>query len=179
MNFQPELIGSQLRLRPLRDDDFDALHAAASDPLIWDQHPDPLRWQRERFTRDFFEGAVQSEGAFVAIDRSDDSVVGSSRYYDWNAAQREVAIGYTFLTRSHWGGRYNAEMKRLMLDHAFRWAERIWLHVGEGNLRSRKAVEKLGAKLIDDRPVPVNGIDLPYCYYRIDRTAWEQGRAER
>ncbi|MBY0458018.1 MAG: GNAT family N-acetyltransferase, partial [Gemmataceae bacterium] len=61
---QPHLIGELLELRPLRPDDFDALFAVASDPLIWEQHPEPDRY-REEVVRGFFQGAVESGGALV------------------------------------------------------------------------------------------------------------------
>jgi RimJ/RimL family protein N-acetyltransferase len=171
-DFQPTLRGTLLELRPLRAEDFANLYRAASDPLIWEQHPDSQRWQHDVFTRNFFTGALRSGSAFIISDRGSGAVVGSSRYYEWNEAQREVAIGYTFLARSHWGGPCNRELKRLMLDHALRWAERVWFHVGEHNLRSRKAMEKLGATLSGVRDYSVNGKPSPYAYYCIEREDW-------
>lgn len=175
-DFQPHLVGPNLELRPLVAEDFAAVHAAASDPLIWEVHPDPLRWQAERFRSTFFDSAVKGGAAFVVIDRADGSVIGSSRYYDWEPDQKEVAIGYTFLKRSHWGGRYNREMKQLMLDHAFRWAERVWFHVGADNIRSRRAMEKIGGKLAFIRERPFNGQPIPYAFFCIERSEWERGR---
>jgi RimJ/RimL family protein N-acetyltransferase len=146
-DFSATLTGPTITLRPLRAEDFDELYAAASDPLIWEQHPDPLRHQREVFRDNFFLGGVSCGSAFVVTEKASGRVIGSSRYYEWDAARKEVAIGYTFLVRDHWGGATNAEMKRLMLDHAFRWAEVVWLHIGADNWRSRKAAEKIGAVL--------------------------------
>lgn len=143
--WQPTLQGSRLSLRPLRADDFDALYAVASDPLIWEQHPESTRWQREVFTR-FFDGAIASGGALLISDTHTGQVVGSSRWYEWDAAVREVAIGYTFLARSHWGGGVNGELKQLMLQHAFQYAARVWFHVGTENLRSQRALAKIGAR---------------------------------
>ena len=57
-----------------------------------------------------------------------------------------MAVGFTFLSRLHWGGKVNAEMNDLMLAHAFTWAKRVWFHVGIDNIRSQKAMEKIGAK---------------------------------
>jgi RimJ/RimL family protein N-acetyltransferase len=165
---QPVLEGPTVMLRPLCVDDFDPLYAAASDPLIWEQHPDPLRYRRANFTTDFFEGAL-AHGALVVIDRETQRIIGSTRYYEWDPVQREVAIGYTFLARSHWGGEVNKEMKRLQLEHAFRFANVVWFHIGKDNLRSRRAIEKIGARLDREAPRPVNGVLQPYAYYRIDR----------
>lgn len=171
-DLQPTLCGPTITLRPLRATDFEALHAAAADPAIWALHPEPARYQRDVFRSGFFASALVSGGALVVAERSSGAVIGSSRYYDWNAAAREVAIGYTFLARSHWGGATNREMKRLMLAHAFRWARTVWFHVGAGNLRSRRAMEKIGARLSHEEMRPVQGVPYPYAVYRIDAAAW-------
>lgn len=144
-DLQPTLTGELLELRPLQPDDFEALYRAASDPLIWEQHPEPARHQRDVFQR-YFDSAIESKGAFAVVDRKSGAIIGSSRY--WNLEENEVEIGWTFLERAYWGGEYNREMKRLMLDHAFRFVERVVFVVGEENLRSRKAVEKIGGKLL-------------------------------
>jgi RimJ/RimL family protein N-acetyltransferase len=143
-DLQPVLRGELLELRPLREDDFDALFAVAADPLIWEQHPASDRYQEAVF-REFFREAMASGGALVAIDAADGRVIGSSRYYGYSPERSEVEIGWTFLARSHWGGRYNREMKRLMLRHAFRFVDRVVFLVGPQNFRSQRAVEKIGA----------------------------------
>jgi RimJ/RimL family protein N-acetyltransferase len=171
MDLQPTLEGETLHLRPLRVEDFDALYAVAADPAIWDQHPEPTRFQRLVF-EGFFTAALASRGALLATDRASGTVIGSSRYYDWNPAERSVAIGYTFLARSHWGGAANREMKRLMLDHAFRWADTAWFHVGKDNHRSRRAMEKLGAELARETQREHGGVLQDYVYYRIGRDGW-------
>ncbi len=101
-DFVPTLVGETILLRPLKAEDFEALYVAASDPLIWEQHPDSTRYQRQVFENRFFASALACGSAFVVIDNASMKTIGSSRYYDWNQAEREIAIGYTFLTRSHW-----------------------------------------------------------------------------
>ena len=146
-DLQPKLTGELLELRPLRPDDFHALFAAASDPLIWEQHPERDRYKREVFQK-YFDGAIESRGAFAIIERKSGRIIGSSRYYHLNLAEREIEIGWTFLERTFWGGRYNRELKTLMLDHAFRFVDRVVFVVGENNLRSQKALEKIGARFL-------------------------------
>ena len=145
---QPHLIGDLVELRPATTDDFDALFAVASDPLIWEVHPAHDRWQEPVFRRFFAEG-LASGGMLVAVDRATGAVIGSSRYDFERAEPGEVEIGWTFLARSHWGGRYNGEMKRLMLDHAFGSVERVIFLIGDTNIRSRRAIERVGGKLTD------------------------------
>ncbi|MGB9256052.1 MAG: GNAT family N-acetyltransferase, partial [Candidatus Korobacteraceae bacterium] len=110
--FQPTLRGKLVELRPLRPDDYRELYAVASDPLIWEQHPASDRYKDEVF-HEFFRKALESGGAFVAIDRRDGKVIGSSRFHSYDPANSEIEIGWTFLARSHWGGVYNGEMKDL------------------------------------------------------------------
>lgn len=166
--FKPTLAGASITLRPLRTDDFEDMYAAAADPLIWEQHPDPLRYQRAVFESRFFSGGVASGSAFVVLDNQSGKVVGSSRYYDWDPVAREIAIGYTFLARSHWGGAANREMKRLMLEHAFHWAQVVWFHIGVGNLRSRRAIEKMGARFSHEAGKEANGVLQQTAFYRIE-----------
>lgn len=173
---QPTLVGSLITLRPLKAEDFDALYAAASDPLICEQHPDPERCQREAFESRVFRGGIESGGAFAIIDNSDGNIVGTTRFYEWDPGAREIAIGYTFLVRSHWGGPVNREMKQLLLDHAFRWAKTVWLHIGENNKRSRRATEKLGAQLSHVEMKGVGSFARPTAFYRIEAEAWQRQR---
>jgi RimJ/RimL family protein N-acetyltransferase len=141
---QPTLVGELLELRPLRTADLAGLFQAAADPLIWEQHPEPDRYQEATF-RTFFEQALDSGGALVAIDRASGTLIGSSRYHGYDPANGVIEIGWTFLARAYWGGRYNGEMKRLMLEHAFRRVKTVIFIVGPENRRSQRAVEKLGA----------------------------------
>ena len=167
-NWQPTLRGEHVQLRPIRADDLDALHAAAADPLVWEQHSERNRHERPVFER-FFAGALECGGGLVALDAAG-HVIGSSRYYDWDPSDRSVVIGYTFLARAHWGTGANREMKRLMLDHAFRWAKTAWFHVSPGNVRSQRALERIGARLDRQQDVSVGGTMSPRMIYRIDRT---------
>jgi RimJ/RimL family protein N-acetyltransferase len=143
-DLQPHLKGELLELRPLATDDWDELFAVASDPLIWEQHPEQDR-HTENVFRTFFKEALESGGAFVIIDRQTQHIIGSTRFYGYDPEKSEIEIGWTFLARKYWGGRFNAEMKRLLLNHAFKFVESIVFFVGEDNVRSQKAMEKVGA----------------------------------
>jgi N-acetyltransferase len=166
---QPVLTGDLVELRPLREEDFPALYAVASDPLIWEQHPDPDRCTEPVF-RPFFRGAMESGGAFLAIDRNDGRVIGSSRFAGYDEGMSEIEIGWTFLARSHWGGSYNGEMKRLMLAHAFRFVQRVVFRVGANNRRSQRALERIGASFVRPEPDPRRG--YPAVLYEITREAF-------
>jgi RimJ/RimL family protein N-acetyltransferase len=143
-DLRPILQGELIQLRPLAPEDWDDLFAVASDPLIWEQHPESDRYRRDTF-KVFFEEALQSGGAFVVIDKKSRQIIGSTRFHGYDPGKSEIEIGWTFLARKYWGGRYNREMKQLMLDHAFRFVDSVIFYVGERNIRSQKATEKIGA----------------------------------
>lgn len=174
---QPMLEGEHIILRPLREADWVALFAVASDPLIWAQHPAHDRW-REPVFRAFFEDALASQGALVAIDKASNAVIGSSRFEGLEEADGgSVEIGWTFLARSHWGGTYNHQMKRLMLAHALANVAECRFLVGETNIRSRRALERIGAHLTDRREerIMAGGEIVPHLTYIITREDFATG----
>src|SRR5213596_2011065 len=143
-DLQPNLKGELIELRPLTLEDWDDLFSVASDPLIWEQHPESDRYKEDVF-KVFFREAMESGGAFVIIDRKNQQIIGSTRFYGYAPQKSEIEIGWTFLARKYWGGLYNWELKRLMLAHAFKFVENVVFYVGEDNIRSQKATEKIGA----------------------------------
>lgn len=176
MDRQPVLEGERLLLRPLQQGDWDALFAVASDPEIWAIHPQPNRWQEPVF-REFFAAALERGGALVVIDRASGTVIGSSQYKPVDSANGGcVEIGWTYLARSHWGGATNREMKRLMLTHAFRYVARVEFRVGESNLRSWRAMEKIGGRLTGrSEMVETPTIPMRHVVYEITRESFAAG----
>ena len=144
---QPVLVGELVELRPLRADDLPALSVIASDHLVWEQHPSKERAQPEVF-RLWFDETLASGGALAIIDRRDGRVIGTSRFDRHQPSRDEVEIGWTLLARSHWGGAYNGEAKQLMIRHAARHVGNVVFRVHALNLRSQRAVQKLGAARI-------------------------------
>jgi RimJ/RimL family protein N-acetyltransferase len=143
MDLQPHLVGELVEVRPLRASDQATLAAAASDPLIWEQHPDD-RHLPEVFA-EFFDSHLATGGALLVLDRETGEAIGTTRFNAYDPERREVEIGWTFLVRSRWGGAYNGELKSLLLRHAFEHVDSVLFFVDPGNLRSQHAVEKLGA----------------------------------
>ncbi len=143
-DLQPHLRGELIELRPLAPDDWDQLFAVASDSLIWEQHPENDRYKEDVF-KVFFREALDSDGAFVVVEKKNRQIIGSTRFYGYDQAKSEIEIGWTFLARRYWGGQYNREMKELLLDHAFKFVENVVFYIGQKNFRSQKAMEKIGA----------------------------------
>jgi RimJ/RimL family protein N-acetyltransferase len=165
---QPTLKGALVALRPLRPEDRADLFAVAADPLIWEQHPARNRHEDPVF-RQFFSEALASGGALLVTDVRTRATIGSSRFHGYSEGKSEVEIGWTFLARSHWGGRYNEELKRLMLDHAFRFVNSVVFFVGPQNMRSRRAMQKIGG-VLEPEPDAEGRV-----VYRITASAFARG----
>jgi RimJ/RimL family protein N-acetyltransferase len=169
---QPHMQNDLIRLEPLEAGDFERLYAVASDPLIWEQHPSKDRYQRPVF-ENFFKGAMESGGAFLVVDNTNGELIGSSRYCDYEQDKRQISIGYTFIARSRWARHYNLALKTLMLDHAFKFVDRVTFKVGINNWRSRKAMEKLGGVYIGEESVSYSGeLSHPNVVFKIDAADW-------
>ena len=165
-NLQPSHLKNEfVHLIPLQENDFDELFIVANDELLWEQHPNKLRYQKAVF-KTFFDGAIQSKGAFIVRETATNEVIGSSRYYDFNENDNSILIGYTFIGRNFWGKGYNLALKKIMLDYAFKYVDTVLFHIGATNFRSQKAIEKIGAVKIDEFEVEYYGEDskLNYIY---------------
>lgn len=149
MNVQATLENENVKLVPLNPNDLEELFSVASDPKIWEQHPNKDRYQREVFEK-FFQGAIESKGGFKIMDKSSNEVAGSTRFYDYNPKENSIFIGYTFYATKFWGSKLNPQVKKLMLDYIFQFVDKVNFHVGKDNIRSQKAMEKLGAKKVDE-----------------------------
>jgi RimJ/RimL family protein N-acetyltransferase len=157
MNLQPTHLKNDLVwLEPLEQGHFDELYLVASDPLIWEQHPNPDRYKLDAFTN-YFKGAMESGGAFIIRDTLSGQALGSSRYCAYDAANKEIQIGYTFFARSCWGKSINKEVKTLMLNHAFNYVNKVAFYVGANNIRSQKAMERIGGIKIREEVVAYFG----------------------
>jgi RimJ/RimL family protein N-acetyltransferase len=176
MNFklQPILENELVKLVPLKQDDFDILYQVASDPLIWEQHPNKNRYERIVFEK-FFKDAIESGGAFLVVEKKTGEIIGSSRYYDLDEEKKSIAIGYTFLARKYWGTTFNRAIKTLMLDHAFKFVDKVIFHVGAKNIRSQKAIEKLGARKVGEIKINFPGEDERLNFiYEMNKTIWKE-----
>ena len=175
-DFQPTLTGTHLTLRPVQLSDWEGLFRAASDPKIWAGHTQTDRYKEEIF-RGFFDSAIASQSALVVIDRATNELIGSSRYHGYDQANSEVEIGWSFLAHKYWGRGFNAEMKRIMLEHAFQFVDTVVFWVAVENEISAKAMRKIGGvprKELIQRPDPDGSNDV-YRIFEITRAAFTSG----
>lgn len=155
-SIQPVLENEKYQLIPLQQGDFESLYKVASDPEVWSQHPNKDRYRREIF-RTFFEGGMESGGAFKIIEKSTGEILGSTRYYDYDKQNNSIFIGYTFYGRKSWGKGINPQIKKLMLDYIFQFVEVVHFHIGKENYRSQIALERLGGQKIAEQDVAYFG----------------------
>jgi N-acetyltransferase len=155
-NIQPILENNNAILYPLKEEDFEELYAVASDPKIWEQHPNKDRWKRDVF-RNFFDGALKSKGAFKIIDKATGKVAGSTRMYDYNDQENSILIGYTFYGTEFWGKGINHSVKALLLNYLFQFVDKVIFHIGAVNIRSQIAITRLGAKKVAELEVAYFG----------------------
>lgn len=159
-NLQPETLENDLiKITALTESDFERLFNVASDPLIWQQHPERDRYKREVFQL-FFDSAIKSQSAFLVFEKSTNQLIGCTRYLHYDPVNSKVEIGYTFLARECWGGQYNKAMKKLLMDYAFQNVESVVFQIGSTNIRSQKAILKIGARKIKEIDFDLNGKKL-------------------
>ncbi|WP_430612935.1 GNAT family N-acetyltransferase [Flavobacterium sp. JP2137] len=176
MDIQVVLETETAWLSPLAIDDFDALYAVASDAKIWEQHPNKDRWKRAVFAN-FFEGAIQSRGAYKITHKTTGNTVGSTRFYDYNAVDNSILIGYTFYAVSQWGKGLNTTVKKAMLDYAFQFVSKVYFHIGSTNIRSQIAISRLGAEKLREEEITYFG-EAPKMnfIYQISKETWQDQR---
>lgn len=173
LDLAPVLVGPNITVRPIENSDWQGLFAAAADPKLWAQHPSSDRYQEPVF-KAFFDAAIASKSAFTFVDNKSGQLMGSSRYNGFDKEASEIEIGWTFIARSHWGGTANAEIKTLMLNHAFGFVETVVFWVGETNQRSRRAMQKIGGVLRDGVHYREIAGDEPHVIFEIHRADWQR-----
>jgi len=173
-SIQSILENHEIKLLPLQADDFDALYELASEPEVWEQHPNKDRWKRAVFEV-FFEGAMQSQGAFKIIDKTTGKALGSTRFYDYKPEEDCIMIGYTFYGRAYWGKGINLAVKALMLNYIFQYVSKVYFHIGAVNVRSQIAITRLGATQVAEELITYYGEQPKLNYvYALTREVWQK-----
>ncbi|MFZ1705037.1 MAG: GNAT family N-acetyltransferase [Saprospiraceae bacterium] len=173
-NIQPTLEDDNVLLLPLQENDFEEMYVVASDPKIWEQHPNKDRWKKEVF-KVFFEGAILSKGAFKIVNKVDRKTIGCTRFYDYNESDNSIRIGYTFYSTDYWGKGINHRVKTLMLDYIFNWVFQVDFHIGANNIRSQIAIGRLGTNKVGEQKITYFGEQPKMNFiYRLLKEEWIQ-----
>jgi RimJ/RimL family protein N-acetyltransferase len=171
-NWQPGFLKNEtVILKPVEENDFEALYRVAADPAIWEQHPERDRYKREVFQQ-YFNSAIASQSAFLILDKPSGNLIGSTRFYDYRANPSSIAIGFTFLAKAYWGGVANKAVKQLMLDYAFQFVDRVFFHIGAENIRSQKAIVKLSAKKVREYQKEHRNVSEVHYEYALEKSDW-------
>ena len=150
MNFKSNFENDSISLLQIKKESFEELYLVASNPVIWEQHPESDRWKKEKFSI-FFENGIQNKFGFLLIfDKCKKEIIGSTRFYSYDEEEQAIRIGFTFIAQKYWGTSINLQVKKMMLDYTFKFLDKVYFDIGINNFRSRKAVEKLGARLFLD-----------------------------
>ncbi|RKH72889.1 GNAT family N-acetyltransferase [Corallococcus aberystwythensis] len=121
--------------------------------------------------------AAGTERPFVIRERAGGAVVGTTRYLDISREYRTLEIGSTWLGRRAWRTRVNTECKYLLLTHAFEslGVMRVQLKTDRRNVRSRAAIERLGASfegILRNHMLVRGGVVRDSAYYAFIDTEW-------
>lgn len=172
ISIQTTLENEALLLQPLQEVDFNALYEVACDSKIWEQHPNKDRWQMAEFQK-FFDAAIESKGAFKIMHKVTDTIIGSSRYYNYYAEKDYILIGYTFYNVTSWGTGINTAVKKLMLDYIFQYVSTVIFHVGKTNFRSQIAINRLGSTRLEADEISNFGelSDANFAY-KLNKDVW-------
>lgn len=168
--WQPEILEDDvLKMIPLSASDFDALFAVAADPEIWEQHPAKDRYQKDVFQH-YFNKALSERHSFLMIEKSTQEIIGSTCYYYYKPEDSSIAIGYTFFGKQYWGKGYNQSSKKLLLDYAFTFVDKVYFHIGATNFRSQIATKRIGAiQLENSKETQKDSID-----FLIQKKDWQK-----
>ncbi len=172
INLQPTLEDELVILRPLKEADFESLYEVAKDPLIWEQHPCDDRYRKDVYSA-FFEDSLASKGALIILDKVSNKIIGSTRFKPVRNVGNAIEIGWSFLSRNYWGGKYNKTIKKLMVDYAFKAVEDVIFYIGKDNIRSQKAVEKIGGIKVTEQQFEhlIKNSETDWTY-RINKRDW-------
>lgn len=174
------LTGKQVQLIPLEKEHFDALIALSKNQRIW-QHYVLDGSDTEKLHAALAESITERDNgkqyAFVITLNSSNTIIGSTRFLDIQPTHRKLEIGWTWLHPDYWGTQVNTESKLLLLQYCFETlqAKRVQLKTDENNLRSRKAIEKIEARLegiLRHDMIRDNGTSRNSAYYSIIDTEW-------
>ena len=175
------LVGTQVLLQPLEVMHIEKLIHLAKDKRIWQHYAidgSDTNKLKSSLETALIEREKGKQYPFVIILKNDNKIIGSTRFLDIQAEQKKLEIGWTWLHPDYWGTKVNLECKLLLLTFCFEElkAKRVQLKTDENNIRSRKAIEKIGGLfegILRNDMIRDNGTSRNSAYYSIIESEWE------
>jgi RimJ/RimL family protein N-acetyltransferase len=178
------LKGNEVELLPLEAVHLDSLFLAASNKEIWELTSVDYSVE-EIFYPNFNKALNERDNGnvypFVIIHRSSNTIIGTTRLLEICPDDKKLEIGVTWIMKEFWGTTVNLECKLLLLNYCFETLEanRVQFRAKDNNLRSRRAIEKIGGVfegvLRKDKMEP-NGIPRNTAFYSILDTEWKKAK---
>lgn len=176
-----ELLGKRIKLELLTEAHKEELYKAAQHQVIWTYNRSKAFGDQfyNWFTSALLDSSNKQQQPFVVRRLSDQTVLGSTRFYDINRENARLAIGYTWFIPNVWGTFVNPESKYLLLQHAFEdlHVNRVEFMTDARNARSRAAIKKLGAKeegMMRYHMVLENGLLRDTVFFSIIKPEWPE-----
>ena len=178
------LTGKTVDLVSLEKTHFAELEALAKDKRIWEFYPlDGTN--SDTFNRAFetalTEREIGNQFPFVVFHKPDNKIIGSTRFLDIQPLHRKLEIGWTWLHPDYWATSVNLECKWILLTCCFErlHASRVQLKANDKNVRSRKAIQKIGGQfegILRNDMINENQTKRSSAYYSIIEEEWESVR---
>ncbi len=176
------LEGDKVMLVPLEHKHFPDLIAIAKDKRIW-EHISIDGSDSDRMER-HLKSAILKRGTgeqypFTVIDKLTKKIIGSTFLHNIFPEHRKLEIGWTWYAPEYWRTGYNRECKLLLLRYCFETlkAVRVQLQTDATNMRSRTAIEGIGAifeGIMRKERIRANGVFRNTVMYSIIDDEWDK-----
>ncbi len=174
----------QICLVPLTESHFDDLIQLAQDKRIWSHYA--IDGSNSSLLKASLENSLAErekgmQYPFVIQWNETGKIIGSTRFLEMQPEHKKLEIGWTWLHPDYWGTNINTACKYLLFTYCFEelQANRVQLKTDENNLRSRKAIEKIGAQfegILRNDMIRDNGTNRNSAYYSIIQSEWERNK---
>ncbi|AZB26148.1 N-acetyltransferase [Chryseobacterium bernardetii] len=178
------LEGTHVELIPLEKEHFEELYAAAADKDLWTLIPTDGS-DKAIFYKNYKLALSERDNGnqypFVIRHKETQKLIGSTRFFEIYPSDKKLEIGWTWITKEFWGSVVNLECKLLLLTYCFEVLKtnRVQLKTKDDNLRSRKAIEKIGGVfegILRKDKIQNDGTTRNAAYYSILDDEWNTAK---
>jgi len=186
--FKPNTIlnGELLDLVPLEEKHFEELELLAREKSIWEFIPIDMSSSEKCFkvfANALVERDLGTQIPFVIFHKKENRIIGSTRLMNMEAKHKKLEIGWTWLHPEYWATAVNLECKLLLLTFCFEElnVNRVQLKTDENNIRSQKAIKKIGAQyegILRNDWIRDDGTNRNSVYFSIIKSEWENTKVK-